>query len=91
VNRLEFLGAVAAQISIVSAGEENPHGHPSPELLERLQDSGTRIFRTDQDGAVQVLTDGYTFRVSCFVDCGGRVAAKNEDGYPGETQEHSQE
>jgi competence protein ComEC len=65
----EFLSAVEPQVSIISAGEENPYGHPSPELVERLAESGTRIFRTDQHGAVQVVTDGHTLQVSCFVGC----------------------
>ncbi|MGB7494026.1 MAG: DNA internalization-related competence protein ComEC/Rec2 [Candidatus Acidiferrum sp.] len=72
----EFLSAVGPQISIISAGEENPYGHPSPELLERLDTSGTTIFRTDQDGAVQVLTDGYALKVSCFMGCSGRSAER---------------
>lgn len=67
----EFLNAVAPRISIISAGEENPYGHPSPELLERLEGSGTRIFRTDRDGAVRVLTDGQRVEVSCFGGCAG--------------------
>jgi competence protein ComEC len=65
----EFLSAVAPQISIVSAGEENPYGHPHRELLERLEGSGSRVLRTDQDGAVQILTDGRTLRASCFRAC----------------------
>jgi competence protein ComEC len=65
----EFLSAVAPQISIISAGEENPYGHPHPELLQRLEESGSRTLRTDRDGAVQVLTDGHTLRVSCFEAC----------------------
>jgi competence protein ComEC len=63
----EFLSAVSPQIAIISAGEENPYGHPSPELLQRLEESGLRIFRTDQEGAVQVRTDGHNLNVSCFV------------------------
>jgi competence protein ComEC len=65
----DFLAAVAPQISIISAGEENPYGHPSPELLQRLGESGTRLLRTDRDGAVRVLTDGHSLRVNCFVAC----------------------
>ena len=65
----EFLSAVAPQISIISAGEENPYGHPHPELLERLEGSGSRVLRTDRDGAVQILTDGHTLRVNCFMAC----------------------
>jgi competence protein ComEC len=67
----EFLESVGPQIAIISAGEQNPYGHPSPELLERLRGSGARILRTDEEGAVQVVTDGHKIRVSCFVGCGG--------------------
>jgi competence protein ComEC len=65
----EFLAAVRPQIGIISVGEANPYGHPSPELLERLQGAGVRILRTDRDGAVHVLTDGQRFEISCFVGC----------------------
>ena len=66
----EFLESVGPQIAIISAGEQNPYGHPSPELLERLGGSGARILRTDEEGAVRVVTDGHGIRVSCFVGCG---------------------
>jgi len=52
-----FLTAVQPRTAIISAGEENPYGYPSPQLLEQLKDS-IRILRTDRNGAVQVLTDG---------------------------------
>jgi len=65
----EFLDAVNPRVSVISAGEENPYGHPSPELLQRLAGKGTRILRTDQDGAVQILTDGHSLQVSCYVTC----------------------
>ena len=44
----EFLDAVGPQISVISSGEENPYGHPSPELLERLKERRSRILRTDR-------------------------------------------
>src|SRR5208337_251897 len=65
----DFLAAVSPQISVISAGEENPYGHPHPELIQRLEESGTRLLRTDRDGAVRVLTDGHSLRLSCFVAC----------------------
>ena len=71
----EFLGAIAPQVSIISSGEENPYGHPSPELLERLKASGSRVMRTDRNGEVRVLTDGHDLLVSCFEGCAGRSDA----------------
>ncbi len=66
----EFLERVAPRIAIISAGEENPYGHPSAELLERLEARGVRILRTDREGEVSVVTDGKEIWVSCFVGCG---------------------
>ena len=67
----EFLVAVQPHFGIISAGEGNPYGHPSPELLERLENAGVRILRTDRDGAVHVLTDGERLDITCFVACPG--------------------
>jgi competence protein ComEC len=66
----EFLESVGPEIAIISTGEQNPYGHPSAELLERLRGSGARILRTDVEGAVRVVTDGHRLRVKCFVACG---------------------
>jgi competence protein ComEC len=66
---LEFLAAVQPRVTIISVGEKNSYGHPSPELLERLQGAGVRILRTDRDGAVRLLTDGERLEITCFVAC----------------------
>jgi competence protein ComEC len=65
----DFLAAIAPQIAIISDGDDNPYGHPSPELLERLKQSGARILRTDQNGEVNILTDGHALSVRCFLPC----------------------
>jgi len=69
----EFLEAVHPQFGIISDGQNNPYGHPSPELLDRLQSAGLQVFRTDRDGAIHVLTDGNRIEIRCFVDCSGRA------------------
>ena len=84
------LDAVAPQIAIISAGEENPYGHPSPELLERWQGGGSRVLRTDQDGEVQVLTDGRDLRASCFVACPERAVASGRAQPPEKRQDNQQ-
>jgi competence protein ComEC len=65
----EFLAAVRPRMAIISAGEENPYGHPSRDLIARLEDAGVRILRTDRDGAVHLLTDGDRVQVTCFIAC----------------------
>jgi competence protein ComEC len=65
----EFLAEVQPSIAIISSGEDNPYGHPSPELIERLKDANVRILRTDRNGAVHIVTDGKNLEVSCFVPC----------------------
>jgi competence protein ComEC len=72
---LEFLAAVRPRVGIISVGEDNPYGHPSPELLERLQNAGVRILRTDRDGAVHMLTDGTRLEITCFVACPSAAGA----------------
>jgi len=71
----EFPAVVQPRVGIISAGENNPYGHPGPELLERLENAGIRVLRTDRDGAVQVMTNGQQLEISCFVACPSAVNA----------------
>jgi competence protein ComEC len=64
-----FLAEVHPSVAVISAGEDNPYGHPNRELLERLETARVRVLRTDRDGAVHVLTDGKRLEISCFVAC----------------------
>ena len=53
-----FLEAVAPQIVVISAGQDNKFGHPVPEILERYAEHGFTVLRTDQQGTVELTTDG---------------------------------
>ena len=66
----DFLAAVQPKLAIISSGADNPYGHPSEQLLDRLADANVRVLRTDQSGAIHVFTDGDLIEVSCFVACG---------------------
>jgi competence protein ComEC len=61
-----FVGALHPQIAVASAGRANHFGHPVPEVLDRYRALGAEIFRTDQDGAVMVSTDGFSIDVRTF-------------------------
>jgi competence protein ComEC len=62
----EFLAWAKPNVAIVSAGRSNHFGHPVPAVLDRYRATGAQIFRTDQDGAVMVDTDGYAIDVHTF-------------------------
>lgn len=54
----EFLNQVAPEISIISVGEGNSYGLPKDKILTRLEKIGTTIYRTDNDGTIQLISDG---------------------------------
>lgn len=51
-SSVDFLKKVDAETAIISCGENNIYGHPHQETVERLEDAGTEIFRTDRDGTI---------------------------------------
>ena len=53
----EYLAAVRPRVAIISVGE-NRFGHPSAEVLSRLQNLGIEVDRTDEQGAVIWQSDG---------------------------------
>ncbi|ABN57640.1 MULTISPECIES: MBL fold metallo-hydrolase [Methanoculleus] len=67
----EFLSSVSPAISVIEVGEGNDYGHPHEEAVERLEATGSRIYRTDLDGTVIVATDGTALTVAA----GGAPAA----------------
>ena len=52
-----FLRAVKPNIAIIGVGK-NSYGHPTQEVLNRLMNFGSKIFRTDIDGDVKILSNG---------------------------------
>lgn len=63
-----FLDAVAPRVAVISVGETNPFGHPSDTVIERYQERGIRLLRTDRDGAVTALTEGQTLTEHTFAE-----------------------
>lgn len=49
----EFLNDVQPEIAVIEVGEGNHFGHPTPEVLHRLEAIGAHVFRTDRDGTVK--------------------------------------
>ncbi len=50
----ELLTQVSPEIVCISAGQDNPFGHPAPELLQRLEAFGCTVYRTDTQGTITI-------------------------------------
>lgn len=53
-----FLREVLPTYAVISCGTGNSYGHPHEEVLSRLSDAGTTVYRTDLLGTVVAVSDG---------------------------------
>mgnify|MGYP001591357081 CR=1 FL=1 len=56
----ELLEASSPEIAVISVGK-NSYGHPSQETLTMLKDKGVRVLRTDEEGDIEIVSDGLSF------------------------------
>ena len=62
-----FLSAIRPQISLISSGVNNRFGHPHADVVERLEEFGSRIYRTNGKGAIFLWTDGKRVKIDTFL------------------------
>ncbi len=58
----EFLKKTQPDLAVISVGK-NRFGHPTEEVLARLASTGAKILRTDQNGEIEIISDGQEWRV----------------------------
>lgn len=58
----DFIELAEPKLSIISVGRNN-YGHPSKEIIERLIESGSQVYRTDLSGAVMLSTNGRSIKI----------------------------
>ncbi len=68
-SSVAFLAQVAPGVVVIPVGYRNRFGHPKPEVVQRYEALGSRILRSDRDGAVMLRfsaaglsADGYRAR-----------------------------
>ncbi|GAH75461.1 unnamed protein product, partial [marine sediment metagenome] len=61
-SSLEFVNEVDPIIAVISVGKNN-FGHPSPKIIERLEDKNIKVYRTDENGTIIIRTDGKKYWV----------------------------
>lgn len=59
----EFLDWVKPELAVISVGKNN-YGHPAAETLDKLAARGIKVKRTDQEGDIEVVSDGKTWSVT---------------------------
>lgn len=60
----DFLNQVLPEIAIISVGKDNNYGLPKENIIERYNDLGSKIYRTDYDGTIQIISDGKTNEIN---------------------------
>jgi len=51
----DFVQAVSPRVVVFPVGYRNRFGHPHREIVQRYLEKGTRVYRTDRDGAVTIV------------------------------------
>mgnify|MGYP001065412175 CR=1 FL=1 len=56
----EFLAVANPHLAVISVGEDNRFGHPSEDVIDRLEEKldSENIYRTDEQGTIEFITDG---------------------------------
>jgi competence protein ComEC len=56
-----FLDIVRPQVAVVSAGRNNRYGHPSEDVVKRVENYGSLLINTAEEGTIEFITDGITW------------------------------
>lgn len=60
---LPFIKEVKPEVTILSYGQDNSYGHPHYEVIQNLQQVGSKIYGTAESGTIIVETDGRQYEV----------------------------
>ena len=58
-----FLEQVQPKYAIIMAEKDNSYGLPTQETINKLSNIGSEIYRTDEDGTIQMTSDGNTIQI----------------------------
>lgn len=60
----EFLNQIQPKIAIISVGKDNDYGHPNSETIQKLENIGSKIYRTDENGTIEIISNGNELNIS---------------------------
>lgn len=53
----EFIDAVKPKNALIGVGRNNNFGHPNKQIIDSLQGGGAKVFRTDQNGEINIVVN----------------------------------
>lgn len=59
-----FVNKVNAEYAIIMVGNYNQYNHPDETIIDRWISSGAKIYRTDVNGNIVVISDGYSLEIN---------------------------
>ena len=71
-----FINEVYPEYAVISVGADNSYGHPTEEVLERLENVNATVLRTDLSGDITIYSDGTN--ISVTTERNGNTEAKAE-------------
>jgi beta-lactamase superfamily II metal-dependent hydrolase len=81
----KFLRQGGFEAAIISDGADNRYGHPSQDALDRLKSLGVKLYRTDLEGEVTIVSRGSGYEIRTERPTtgdlwAGRTPPKNDSG-----------
>ena len=71
-----FVYETDPEYAIIPCGKDNSYGHPHDEIVDRYNDAGVPMFRTDELGTILAVTDGYEITITW----------ENQNAQPGDVE-----
>ena len=66
-SNLELLEIIKPKVGILTVGRNNIYGHPQREVVDRYNEIGTEIFRTDDMGMIKVRLNKGDIKIKSFL------------------------
>jgi competence protein ComEC len=78
-SSMDYINAVKPEIAVFSVGRNNRFGHPHYETLKRYNAAGTRIFRTDIEGAITITPGNGSLEILTYRDTKFKIVENWKD------------